>query len=58
MPNFRVVTDKASGGYRVVNKDGASVDGPFRDREDAVARAHKREVRDSVPEVAVAEETN
>ena len=44
---FEVTVDRASGGFWVLDNDLRKfVDGPFRDREDAEARAAKRAIRD------------
>lgn len=44
---FEVTKDRASGGFWVLDNDLRKfVDGPFRDREDAEARAAKRAIRD------------
>ena len=45
---FEVTKDRASGGFLVLDNELRKfVDGPFRDREDAEARAAKRTIRDS-----------
>ncbi len=45
-PRFIVVAGETGGFWVRRAETGQNVDGPFRDREDAEARAAKREIRD------------